>query len=199
MVPLLRDWKLSALTLLSVPFWVDTIIGNTVVFVFAAGAVALNGSRWGALTYLALCCLMPRPLQAPLALWLLWKRPDLRLPFVGMVAVTLGHAIASGYLVDWITALVGQSSANYEHVANFGPTRILGSAWLLVGIPIGAWLTLKGRVGLAGLAVTPYLLPAYFLVLLWELHRWPRTNEHADHAYPPISAWGHESADRIGR
>jgi len=140
--------------------------------VFVSGAVALTGSRWGGLIYLALCILMPRPVQAPLAVWLLWKQPGLRWPFVGMILVTLGVSLWSGYLDDWLRVMLTLGGANNEHFANLSPTKILGSAWLIVGIPLAAWLTWKGRVGLAGMAMTPYALPGYLLVLLWE---WPRT------------------------
>ena len=164
----IRNWRVAVLALVSVPFWADTIGGNTFVFVFAAGVVALSGSRWGAIVYLALCCLMPRPIQLPLALWLLWKRPDVRLPFAAMVAVTLAVAVASGYLVDWVGSLFAIGRTNDVHFANLSPTKLIGPAWLVIGVPLAAWLTLKGRVGLAGLAISPYLLPGYLLVLLWE-------------------------------
>ena len=171
----IRNWRLAVLALLSVPFWADTIGGNTFVFVFAAGAVALSGSRWGAVAYLALCCLMPRPIQLPLALWLVWKRPDVRLPLAAMVAVTLAAAIASGYLVDWVGSLFAIGRTNDVHFANLSPTKLLGPAWLVIGVPLAAWLTVKGRVGLAGLAISPYLLPGYLLVVLWEwIDRSPR-------------------------
>jgi len=163
----IRNWRVAVLALVSVPFWADTIGGNTFVFVFAAGAAALSGSRWGAIVYLALCCLMPRPIQLPLAVWLLWKRPDVRLPFGAMVAVTLTVAVASGYLVDWVGSLLAIGRTNAVHFANLSPTKLIGPAWLVIGVPLAAWLTLKGRVGLAGLAISPYLLPGYLLVLLW--------------------------------
>lgn len=170
----IRNWRIAVLAIASVPFWVDTIGGNTFVFVFATGVVALSGSRWGAIVYLAMCCLMPRPVQLPLALWLLWNRPHVRLPVALMVAVTLAVAIASGYLVDWVGALFAIGRTNDVHFANLSPTRLVGPAWLVVGLPLAAWLTVKGRVGLAGLAISPYLLPGYLLVLLWEWIEPPR-------------------------
>ena len=165
---IIRNWRVAVLALLSVPFWADTIGGNTFVFVFAAGVAALSGSRWGAIGYLALCCLVPRPVQLPLALWLLWKRPDVRLPFAAMVSVTLAVALATGYLGDWLGVLIAIGRTNDVHFANLSPTKLIGVAWLAIGIPLSAWLTLKGYVGLAGLAISPYILPAYPLVLLWE-------------------------------
>jgi len=50
-----------------------------------------------------------------------------------------------------------------------GPPAWLGSAWLLIGVPLGAWLTWRGRVGWAGLAISPYWLMPYYLMLLLEL------------------------------
>ena len=168
-LPLLRDWKLIALTVLSVPFWIDTMIGSTVVWVFVAGVVAMRGSRWGAITYLALFLLMPRPVHLPLAGWLLWQRPDVRWPFALLLAVVGLTTLASGYTEDWIANLLwtGGDYLSVEH--NFSPTRLIGVVWLLIGVPLAAWLTWKGRVGIAGLAMTPYLLPPYLLMLLWDL------------------------------
>jgi hypothetical protein len=60
------------------------------------------------------------------------------------------------------------SSGEIGNQQNVGPTRLLGPAWLLIGIPLGLWLTLKGRLGLAGMALSPYLFPHYYLALLWE-------------------------------
>lgn len=168
-VPLLRDWRLIALTVLSVPFWIDTMIGSTVVWLFVPGVLALRGSRWGAIVYLALFLLMPRPVHLPLAAWLLWQREDLRLPFAASVAVVGVTTLASGYTAGWLNNLFIVGSFHYTDPHNFSPTRLIGSVWLIVGIPLAAWLTWKGRIGLAGLALTPYLLPPYFLNLLWEL------------------------------
>ena len=105
-------------------------------------------------------------------MWLLWKRPDVRLPFAALATVTVVFAIASGYLVDWLSVLVAIGRTNDIHFANLSPTKWIGPAWLVIGVPLGAWLTLKGNVGLAGLAISPYILPAYPLALLWEwIHR----------------------------
>ena len=167
-VVLMRSWKFGVLSLLTVPLWVDTIGGNTFVFAFVAGAVALRGGRWGALSYLAICCLMPRPVQAPLALWLLWHRPETRFPFAVMVLATVGMAAWANLLDDWVTVLTALGLSNSDHFANLAPTKVFGSAWLLVGIPAASWLTAQGRPGLAGLMLTPYALPGYVIVLLWD-------------------------------
>lgn len=166
---LLGDWRLIALTLLALPFWIDTMIANTVVFVAVAGVLALRGSRWGALVYLALCLLMPRPLQVPLAVWILWKRPDTRGWFVAMAAASVSLVIWSGYGPAWTDAVMSFAGDGIlSSPANLSPTALVGTAWLVVGLPLAAWLTLRGRVGLAGLAMSPYVLPMYPLVLLWD-------------------------------
>jgi hypothetical protein len=46
---------------------------------------------------------------------------------------------------------------------------LLGNWWLAAGIPLAIWLTRRGRVGFAALAVSPYLLPQYFLFGVLEL------------------------------
>ena len=112
---------------------------------------------------------MPRPVQLPLAGWLLWQRADVRLPFIGMVAVSAIAAGVSGYAVDWLSALVALTGGYRTPEVNLGPTRLFGAAWLIIGVPLAAWLTLKGRVGWAGLALSPYVIPQYLLSILWEL------------------------------
>lgn len=166
---LLRDWRLIALALFTLPFWIDTMIGNTVVFVAVAGVLALRGSRWGSLVYLALCLLMPRPLQLPLALWILWRQPDTRRWFAAMAVASIMLVAWSGYGPAWVEDLTSFAGGGLlTSPANLGPTRILGSLWLVISVPLAAWLTIKGRLGLAGLAISPYVLPMYPLVLLWE-------------------------------
>jgi hypothetical protein len=51
---------------------------------------------------------------------------------------------------------------------NFGPSQFIGLAWVPIGIGLAAWLTWRNRLGLASLAISPYWLPYYFLVLLLE-------------------------------
>lgn len=172
-VPLLRDVRLIALMALSIPFWMDTIEGGLVIFVVVSGLLAIRGSRIGAIAYLALSLLMPRPLQLPLVVWLVWRRPDLRWPFALMTTVLVATTVASGYTITWISELLGLSGTHHSMVANLGPTRLLGPAWLLIGGPLAVWLTTRGRVGLAGLAITPYLAPEYLLLLLWEYIQLP--------------------------
>ena len=157
---------LALLTVLSLPFWIDAINGNYFTFIVVAGVLALRGSRVGGLAFLALACLMPRPIQVPMAAYLLWHRPDLRIPFAAMVVASVAAAALSGYAGDWASALLDFGQTSRDHL---GPTRFLGTAWYLVGVPLAIWLTVRGRVGWAGLALSPYVLPQYLLAIVWEM------------------------------
>lgn len=165
---LLRDWRLIALALLSWPLWDAMYSGNATILVVAVGFAALAGSRSASVGYLALCALIPRPWMAPLALWLIWKRPELRAWAAGLAVASILSALALGWGIEWAGKLV-ESTSEIDNVHNWSPTRWLGPAWLVVGVPLGAWLTWKGRLGLAALAVTPYAFIHYYLVLLWEV------------------------------
>ena len=158
---------LVVLTLTSWGFWLDTMHGNAFVFVFIAGVLALRGSKGWALAYIASCCLMPRPIQVPLALWLLWKMPAIRWPAVVIVAVGIVTALPS--LPGWIDAIRDTDALGIGY--NLGPSAFLGTAWIIIGIPLAAWLTWRGRVGWAGLAASIYILPAYLLWPLLEVNR----------------------------
>ena len=173
-LPLLSGRWVIVMTLLFTGFWWDTIIGNTVVFMFAAGAVALRGSTPGAIVYFSLFVLMPRAVHAPLAIWLAWKRPTLRLAFAGIAAVGVVTTIASGYAYEWFIELLVFGSVAQETEGNFSPTRLVGAAWLVVGVPLGVHLTMKGKVGMAGLAMSPYFGASYLLGLLWDAPFMPR-------------------------
>lgn len=108
---------------------------------------------------------MPRPVLVPLAVWLLLRDPRLRLPTLALVIAHFVAAAAMGLLDDWIRTAVIYASTNQIGI---GPSRVLGIAGLLIGIPIATWLAWRGRMGWAGLAMSGYLLPQYLLVLLFE-------------------------------
>jgi hypothetical protein len=161
-------WPLRLAILAAWPLWFDIQHGNLLTFELLAAAWALRGNRVGSLAYLAMTLLTPRPLLLPIAGWLLWRRADLRVPFLAMFAV---HAIAvliTGWGIDWMNQLVA-STDEIHSIWNLGPSRVIGLWWLLAGVPLALWLTLRGRVGLASLAVSPYLLPYYFLFALLDL------------------------------
>lgn len=168
----LPTWPLRVLTLLSWPFWYDVQTGNVLVFVLLAGAWALRGRRVGIGCYLLIAILVPRPLMIPLAAWLLWKQPSWRAPFVAALAVQGLVTGALGLIDDWMAALIA-AGEDVFNPSNVGPSRLIGTGpWVLVGMPLAAWLTWRGRVGLASLAASPYWLPYYLLVPLLDLARW---------------------------
>lgn len=161
---------LIVLTVVSWGWWLDAMMGNAFTFIFVAGLLAVRGSRGWALVYLALLCLMPRPVQMPLAIWLVWKMPDVRLPAAAIIVTHGVLALLSGELGAWVRILASTASdpAGY----NLSPTALIGLAWLIVGVPLSIWLTWKGRVGWAGLAITPYVFPIYWLMPLIDLRYW---------------------------
>ena len=169
-VLLLRDWRLIGLVLVSWGFWADASQGNVFVFVFIAAALALQGSRWWGVVYLALLFLMPRPVQIPIAVWLLLIRPDLRLPALAVFGVHAAIVLASGLTVEWVNAMLDYGQPPF----NIGPSYFLGFWWLAIGIPVGVWLTIRGRVGWAGLVVSPYLLAQYLLFPIVDFILKPR-------------------------
>jgi hypothetical protein len=190
---LLRDWRLIALALLSWPLWDAMFAANATLLVVTVGFAALTGSRWASIGYLALCALIPRPWMAPAAIWLLWKRPELRWPAAIVAVLGVGSALATGWADEWIRTLL-TTGTEVGNPNNWSPTRILGPAWLIVGLPLGIWLTWKGRLGLAGLAVTPYAFTHYFLALLWEA---THTKRRASGLRRPAEPLRHQ--DRTGR
>jgi hypothetical protein len=171
---LARERLLAIATLLSWPFWFDVEAGNVMAFVFVAAAWALSGSSVGICAFLGLTILVPRPLMVPLAVWLLWHHPGARIPFAVALLAHAVAAFATGWGSEWVAALV-DSSAETGSALNFGPSRLVGTLWIPVGIAVAALLTWRGRVGLASLAISPYWLPYYFMMPLLELrHRLPK-------------------------
>ena len=167
-VLLLRNRLLIVAVLTSGPFWIDTTSGNFFTFVALAGGFAIRGSRVGGIAFLALTLLMPRPIQVPLAIWLVARNRELWLPAAGLVSVSAVLVGLSGYAGEWLAMLRSYGAAYPFPGWDLGPTRFLGSLWLIVGIPLATWLLWHGRVGWAGMAMSPYLIPQYPLALLWE-------------------------------
>lgn len=162
--------RLALLLLVSYPFWFDVNTGNLMVFVLLAAAWAFNGNRVAIGIYLALCLVVPRPIMVPLLTWILWRRPEWRLPFAGMALLAVVTAIPTGYLSSWIGALLS-AGGEIANDFNLSPSHLIGPAWLLIGVPLAAWLTLRGRLGWATMAISPYLLPYYVQMLGLELVR----------------------------
>jgi hypothetical protein len=161
-------WPLRFAVLIAWPFWFDVQHGNVLTFELLAAAWALRGSRVGGLAYLGLTLLTPRPLLLPIAGWLLWQRAELRVPFVAMFTIHAVGVVATGWAASWVGQLVA-STDEIQSVWNLGPSRMIGLWWLLLGVPLGLWLTVRGRPGLASLAVSPYWLPYYLLFILVDL------------------------------
>jgi hypothetical protein len=147
-------------------FWLDLIVGNVFTFVAVAAAFAVAGSRAGSVIYFTLTLLMPRPVQLPLAIWLAWRRPDLRLPFAFLVALNILGLALSGLGIEWIRSLVASSELTYAPFS-IGLGRLFGLGWLLVGVPIAALMVWRGNASVAaaaGVVVSPFLLPQYLLM-----------------------------------
>lgn len=160
-----RRPRLIALVLGSYAFYADLSSSGVFTPIFVAGALALTGSRLAAYVYLAMFLLVPRPVQLPLVLYLLWQMPDLRRPFaIGAAIYGLG-VLASGYTIEWVTSMLDRTNG-YNF---YGPTYVFGKLWLLVGVPLAAWLTWRGRPGLAGWLVAPYMVQTYWLMPLIDL------------------------------
>jgi hypothetical protein len=167
-LPLLRSWLLAVAVFVSYPFWFDVQTGNLMTFVAVAGFLALRGGRAATVVLLVLAVLIPRPLMLPLTVWLLWRRPETRLWFLGFVVVHGLIVLAVGYAGDWWAALTDVNT-ELANVYNFGPSRLIGAAWIPIGLALAAWLTWRGNLGLASLAISPYWLPYYFLMLILEV------------------------------
>ena len=172
----LPSWPLRIAVLLSWPFWYDVETGNVMVFIFLAAAWALRANRLATGTYLLLAFLIPRPLMLPVAAWLLWQRPEWRIPFVAAFAAHALAVMATGWGLEWIGTIIA-AGRDASLPSNVGPSRFIGTLpWIVIGAPLAAWLTLRGRVGLASVAASPYWLPYYLIMPLLELAR-PRITE----------------------
>ena len=157
----------AVLVLLSWPFWFDVEAGNIMIFVLLLAVWSLAGRSWAIGGFLGLLLLAPRPLMLPVAVWLLWKHPRWRVPFAVMFIVQAAIVLLSGWAAPWIGALIG-SSTEIGSALNFGPSRLIGLAWVPIGLVIAAYCTWRGRLGIASLAASPYWLPYYFLMPFLE-------------------------------
>lgn len=163
------SWRITAVVLVSFPFWMDALSGNVLTFVALAAWWALRGSRVATFVYLAMCLLMPRPLMLPVAAWIVWQRPEWRLPFAGMFALHAAAVAVSGLGPQWLGVL--SASGELAHEWNWAPSRFIGPAWIPIGFALAAWLTWRGRLGLASVAASPYIFPYYALMLVLEISR----------------------------
>ena len=162
---MLPTWPMRLLALASWPFAMDLQHGALLTIIVCVAAWALRGFRPAGIAFLLLTMLSPRPLMIPIAAYLLWKQPWLRLPTVLLFAVHAVAVIATGYADDWIRALL-VSTDQVGTLLNLSPSRWLGLWWLPIGAALAAWLTLRGRPWIAALCINPYVLPHYLLFLL---------------------------------
>lgn len=164
-------WPMRVAMLISWPFWFDVETGNLLVFVVLAAAWAIRGNRFAIGAFLLMTILVPRPLMLPVAAWLVWQFPGWRVPAAVMVVVAGVLVAVSGWGDDWIGFLASIGS-DFDSPNNLGPTRLLGAAWLLIGMPLALWLTRRGNLGGASVAVSyPYVLPYYLAMLVLEVPR----------------------------
>ena len=167
---LIRPWWVAVAVGLSWPFWWDVASGNVGVFVLAAAWPAVRGNRLAIVVYLALCLLMPRPLMFPVCAWLLWQHPWTRIPFVVAGLAQLGIVAWIGLLDEWVAIVTSAGGTERLVEWNVGPSKSIGyPLWAAIFLPLAAWLTYRGRLGLASIAASPYLFPFYLLMLFLEL------------------------------
>jgi hypothetical protein len=166
--------RVALIALLTVPFWADIFAGNIVTFAFVLAVLAVRGSQLASLAYLALVLLVPRPLMVPVAVWLLWQRPALRWPTLGIFSVHAVLVLISGYAGEWLGRLVTSGDEIAAH--NAGPSALIGVWWIPIGLALAVYLTWRGRLGLASLAASPYLILYYWLFGLLELVPARRSN-----------------------
>jgi hypothetical protein len=100
--------------------------------------------------------------------WFLWREPWTRVPFAAVFGLHAAAVLAMGWGPSWAARLVA-SGSEVASVFNYAPSRIIGVAWIPIGIVLGVIAFRRGRPALAGLLVSPYWLPYYFLLPLAEL------------------------------
>jgi hypothetical protein len=167
----LPTWPMRILAIASWPFAMDVQHGAFITILVAVGAWALRGSRIAGIAFIVLALMSPRPLMLPIAAYVLWQQPSLRVPAL-VVFVLHGVAVLlTGYGDDWIAMLLSVGTDGITSPFNLSPSRFVGTWWLPIGACLAVFLTWRGHVGFAALAISPYLLPHYLLFALLELDR----------------------------
>ena len=84
-------------------------------------------------------------------------------------------------------------------VASSYPFWMDGPAWLVVGISLAAWLTVRNHPGWAGLAISPYLVPQYLLILVLDVARFhvPRARRQAAGSAPTAAPANTKAGYRV--
>ena len=117
---------------------------------------------------MGLVLIMPRPLFFPVAVWLLWKQPAIRVPALGLLLLTVARVAWSGLGAEWIGRLAS-TGAELRHAQNLAPSHWVGAVWVPMGVFLAVFLMWRGHLGLASLAASPYLFGYYLLFGLLEL------------------------------
>lgn len=167
----LPTWGARLLALLSWPLAMDVQHGALTMPMVLLAAWGLRGSRFGSVGFILFTLLSPRPLMVPVAAYLLWRQPWLRLPALALAAANVAVVLASGYADDWIGMLTSVGTVPTAAPLNLSPSRFLGTWWIPIGFVLALLLTLRGRIGLGALAISPYVLPHYLLFALLDLGR----------------------------
>ncbi len=162
--------RLRLATLAWWAFWIDAAFGNIMVFALLLAAWSVTGRRWAQLGFVALVCLAPKPIFLPFVLWLLLANPDLRLPAGEIILVNAGLIALVGHGQAWLLTLA-QRGAELANVINLSPSALVGGWWIPVGLVLAVVLYRRRLFGLAGLALSPYWLPYYFLMPVLDLPR----------------------------
>lgn len=184
-LPLFRDWRIAAVLLVSWPFWFDAVNGNVLTFVLLAAWWAVRRNGTATFAFLALALLMPRPIMVPVALWLLWRRPEWRVPFAAMFVVHAGLVAWTGLADEWLPALLAAGDM-LDHPLNFGASRVIGMIWIPIGLALASWLLWRGRIGLASIMASPYLIPYYWMFAMLDLV--PQQHAAGEQAFVAIVA-----------
>jgi hypothetical protein len=185
------------------PFWWDVGVGSNLFFVAVLGYWAMRGKGWAIVAILVVALLIPRPLMVPIVVWLLWHHREARFPFAVLGVGTLAFAYGTGHLSRWMEILTS-SGSELGVPYNVGPSQIIGLAWVPIGLAIAAWLTWKGRVGWAGLAISPYWLPYYLMMPIIDLQPTRRPEVASNHEAEvananPVAAMSMDALEARGR
>jgi len=157
--------------LLAWPFWRDVETGASFWYVPLAALLVLRGSLAAGFAFGVLTVLVPRPMMLPILGWLLWQRPQQRVLVLAGGASAVAASLVTGFGTDWVTYLLRVAGDSETAFTRISPRNFLGALWVLLPI-VGIWLTLRGRLGLAALAVSPYWTPAYLLILILDVVPW---------------------------
>jgi len=161
----LPDRRVGLVALALWPFWFDVALGNVLTFVLWFAAWAMVGRRWAVVGLFVVALLVPRPIVLPLVAWLLWRQPWSRPFFAALLLAHTALVAASGWGDEWLARMLSLSD-EMTSIFNIGPSRLLGTIWIPVGVVLAAIAFWRGRPGLAGLLLSPYWLPYYLLLPL---------------------------------